>query len=164
MKLNYIGIIGSILALFSIALPWWTLSINLLEIITSSTNLYLYQISGTFGTVALNTSDSWFCWVALAFVIIGGILGIIGSVTGYGDKMLIGGGVFTLLSIIIFAAGLQMWLSSSGGVIHIFTNTMGYSSYLSYGFWIALVAMILMFVAVTIKPQEKAAQPSPTQS
>jgi len=151
LKLNYIGIIGAILAFISIALPWWTLTTTIE--ITTSADLYLYQPSGTFGTATLATEEAWFCWAALALIIVAGVLGIVGSATGYGKKMLIGGGAFALLSIIIFAVGLQM--SSLGVTYGLFATGSDYSTYLSYGFWLALVAMILMFVAIIIKSKEQ---------
>lgn len=157
MKLNYIGIIGAILAFVSIALPWWTWSMTY-ETIGGSADLYLYQNSGTFWTSLPTADEAWFCWAALVFIIVGGLLGIVGSATGYGKKMLIGGGVLALLSIIIFAVGLQNWLSPLGGLIGVFSSGSGYSSYLSYGFWLALAAMILMFVAIIMKPKEQVTQ------
>ncbi len=158
MKINYIGLIGAILAFISIVLPWWTLTTTIE--ITTSADLYLYQPSGTFGAVVLTTDEAWFCWAALALIIVAGVLGIVGSATGYGKKILIGGGAFALLSIIIFAVGLQM--SSLGANYGLFATGLDYSAYLSYGFWLALVAMILMFAAIVLKPKETATQSQPT--
>lgn len=159
MKLNYVGLIGAILAFVSVALPWWTFTINVE--INASADLYLYQTSGIFGTAPLTSTESWFCWAAFALIMIGGVLGIVGSVTEYDKRILIGGGVFALLSLIIFVVGLQMWLLSVGEGIGIFTIGQGYATYLSYGFWAALVATILMLITMIIKPKKEVTRPLP---
>jgi len=161
LKPNYIGIIGGILAFISLALPWWTVSASVMGI-TVSTDLYLYQV----GTVSGVTLEAWYAWIALAFIIIGGLLGIVGSVTAMGKKLLMVGGVLALLSIIIFAVGLQMDLSKvaiPGLGLFSSVSYMGgsWSTYLSYGFWLALVAAIIMFVAIRIKPAEIVPTPPP---
>jgi len=123
LRPNFIGIVGGILAFISLALPWWTFTMSFSYpggSYSADLSAYLYQVtinsnipdfpSGT------TSPDVWWCSVALALVVIGGLLGIIGSiVTPFGDKLLIGGGVLTLLSAVIFAAGLQGDLAISGG-------------------------------------------------
>ncbi len=108
-------------------------------------------------------------WAALILVIVGALLALAGSTMGKGRAMLIGGGLLTLLSIIIFAVGLMNDLSgsgmqvvfpgiglfSSGGIAGLAT----WSTYLSFGFWLALVAAILMFVGSAWKPKETVATP-----
>jgi len=171
LRPNFIGIVGGILAFISLALPWWTFTMSFSYpggSYSADLSAYLYQVtinsnipdfpSGT------TSPDVWWCSVALALVVIGGLLGIIGSiVTPFGDKLLIGGGVLTLLSAVIFAAGLQGDLAKVAGItsmipgmsIGLFSSgslnfmgaTLSYSTYLSFGFWIAIVAAILMFVA-----------------
>jgi len=132
--------------------------------------------------------DLWYGWVALAFVVVGGALAIAGSLIAYGKKLILVGGALVILSISIFAIGLQMWLSTmtslpAGAIgftglsgVGLFssgtasfgtggtTMTMNYSTYLSFGFWLALVSAIVMFVALGIRPKEAAPappQPSP---
>jgi hypothetical protein len=165
LKPNYIGIIAGILAFISIALPWWTLTISAGGEISLSSDIsvYLYQVTSAGLSITLNT---WYTWAALALVIVGGILSIVGSVTAIGKKLLLGGGVLALLSIIIFAVGLQMDITSTSlgeAGVGLFSSGsyMGasYSSYLSYGFWIALVAAIIAFVAFAKHPTEAAAAP-----
>lgn len=159
MKPNYIGIIGGILAFVSLALPWWTMTVSIMGI-SMSADLYLYK-SGTDTTVEIGLE--WYCWAALALVLLGGILGIVGSVTEYGKKLLIGGGALALLSIIIFAVGLQMDLSGTPVGLFSSVTYMGasYSTYLSFGFWIALVAAIMMFIAPKKAPVETVPAPPP---
>lgn len=106
-------------------------------------------------------------WAALILVIVGALLALAGSTMGKGRAMLVGGGVLTLLSIIIFAVGLmndlsaiqvvfpEIGLFSSGGIAEVAS----WSTYLSFGFWLALVAAILMFVGSAWKPKETVATP-----
>lgn len=182
MKLNYIGIIGAILAFVSIALAWWTMAITATGEITVSGDLSIWTYQAKLSMMGMTIDlvnppigitplNLWFGYAALALVIIGGVLGIVGSVTALGKKMLIGGGLLVLLSLIIFAVGLNNTLSAgplypSFPQVGLFTSGTlsgaNYSTYLTYGFWIALVAMILMFVAIIIKPKEQVTQPPPS--
>lgn len=167
LKLNYIGIVAGILAFISIALSWWTISVSATGITAFSYDVYLYQVASIEG-IAL---EAWFIYAALALIIVGGILAIVGSVIAKGKMILLGGGVLALLSIIIFAVGLQMELSKipisgiglfSSGSIGAGEVAMNWSTYLSFGFWIALVAAILCFVAYIKHPMETAAAPPTT--
>jgi hypothetical protein len=141
-----------------------------------SASLYLYQL--TSGIVGFALASSWYAWAALILVVVGALLALIGSVMGKGKMMIVGGGVLTILSIIIFAAGLMMDLSSASGFtgIGLFSSgtissgdygSASFSTFLSYGFWLALVAAILMFIGSVWKPKETmatppAAPPAPT--
>lgn len=182
MKLNYIGIIGAILAFVSIALPWWTMSMSAtaMEVTFSAdVSVYLYQASASaMGVSQTVTMELWFGWAALALVVLGGVLGIVGgAIPDKGKMVLVVGGILALLSIVIFAVGLQTELSKappvsgfpgvglfSSGSYNFMGASMNYSTYLSFGFWLALVAMILMFVAIIMKPKEQVAQPPSTPS
>jgi hypothetical protein len=170
MKLNYFGIVGAVLAFVSIALPWWTVSVSA-GIAGGTGNWYLYN-AGTYGT-GLNL---WYDWLALLLVILGGITGLAGSIIPNVKKMLIGGGILALLSIIIFAVGLQNDLSSHtsplGVSLNIFSSSSfsiygfsySYSTYLSFGFWLALIAAIIMLVAMRYpKPTPEAPSAPPSQ-
>jgi hypothetical protein len=178
LKANYIGIIGAIIAFISLALPWWTMSMSATAEGTSysvDVSVYPYQATATALGVSQSVAISiWYGSVALALVIISGVLGIVGSVTALGKKLLIGGGVLALLAIIIFAAGLQNELSATAvipdvPVVGLFSSgsynflgiSMNYSTYLSFGFWIALVSAIIMFAAIKTQPAEKAPAPAP---
>jgi hypothetical protein len=151
MKLNYVGIVGAILAFVSIALPWWTASAG-----GSSYDLKLYD-QGTFSTL-----NFWYGWVALVFVLLGGLLGLAGSVMSNGKKIVMGGGILALIAIIVFPVGFQTDLMRLGAPFNIFSSG-DYSTYLSYGFWLALVAAIIMLVAMRYsKPIAQAPSPSPS--
>jgi len=99
-------------------------------------------------------------WLALVLVLFSGLLGIVGSLK-LDSKGLLGGGILALLSVIIFAVGLQIQLSTAEMTLGLFSSGEGYLTYLSFGFWIALVAAIVMFVASRKKPAEAAAFPPP---
>jgi hypothetical protein len=101
----------------------------------------------------------WYGWAALALIIVGGILGIAGSLFAKGRIVILVGGLLALLSIVIFAVGLlselgqplatgfpQAGLFSSGSYGSGF-GLANYVTYLAYGFWIAFVSAIIMFVA-----------------
>lgn len=179
MKPNYIGIVGGILAFISLALPWWTMSMSS-SIMTMSysvdVSVYPYQAKASaMGMSITFTMELWFGWVALVLVVLGGLLGILGSLlSNQRKRLLISGGVLALLSIVIFAIGLQNELLKAPVVpgfptVGLFSSSsydylgasMNYSTYLSFGFWLALVAAIIMFIASMRKPVEAAPQPSP---
>jgi hypothetical protein len=156
MKLNYVGIVGAILAFVSIALPWWTESAA-----GVSYDLKLYD-QGTFSTF-----NYWYGWLALVLVVIGGVLGLAGSVMSNGKKIVMGGGILALIAIIIFPIGFQTDLMRLNAPFGIFFSGTIYgvsvSTYLSYGFWLALVAAIIMLVAMRYpKPTSQAPSPSPS--
>jgi hypothetical protein len=179
LKPNYIGIVGGILAFISLVLPWWTMTMSSsLMGVAYSIDVSMYPYQARIGGMGISlpvTMDLWFGWVALALVVLGGLLGIVGSVKS--DKarmMLVVGGVLALLSIVVFALGLQIELSKAPPVsgfpaVGLFSSgsysyeeiSMNYSTYLSFGFWLALVAAVVMFVASRRKPVEAVVPPPP---
>jgi len=175
LKVNIIGIIGAILAFITLALPWWTCTISAETIgmtISVDATVYLYEDKVTaMGMSQPSPLDIWYGTVALILIIVAGILAIVGSVTRFGKKLLAGGGVLALISIIVFAVGLNDDLSRTSPVpspppgfpqIGLFSSgsfdymgfSYSYSSYLTYGFWLALIAAILMFVAIVKAPTQ----------
>ena len=174
MKPNYVGIVGAILAFISLILPWWTMSVSysILSVSYSvDVSVYLYQT--TTGALTFALANYWYVWTALALIIIGALLALAGSVMAKGKMMLIGGGLLAIIALIVFAAGLMMDLSSVSGFsgIGLFNSgtigagefgSMNFSTYLSYGFWVALVAAILMFIGAFWKPREKMTPPPAT--
>jgi hypothetical protein len=161
-NLNYLGILGAILAFASLTMPWWNMTaiIPIMGLGNSTAidfPLYLYSISAN---IVVNPStqvislDLWFCWVTLSLVASAGTLAIVGSIViGRGNRILLVGGVVGLLSIVIFTIGLQTELSDLGSGLALFTMASGpwgmLTAYLSYGFWGALVAAVTMLVATT---------------
>jgi hypothetical protein len=173
LKPNAIGIAGGIIALISLALPWWTMTMSSAEMTSFSeeVSIYPYQATASIGgTSAAVTIPIWYAWAAFVLVVIGGSLGILGSLVQSTRIIVAAGGLLALLSIIIFAAGLQDELSKSavtsgGPSVGLFSSGsfMGianYTTYLSFGFWLALIAAIIMLVSSLKKP--KISPPTPT--
>lgn len=141
MKINILGLIASILVFISIILPWWQISAFG---ITADYYQYQYSVAGyNFSALDL-MPDYWFGPTALAFVLISGVIGIVGSIlVNKGKIALVVAGVFALLSIIVFAAGV--------------VNLMGsFEGYPYVGFFLALVAAILQFISIAMHPSPEA--------
>jgi len=172
-KLNYLGILGAIVAFASLTMPWWNITaiipiIGLGNSTAIDFPVYLYSTSAS---IIVNPStmvvslDLWFCWATLPLVASAGIFAIVGSIAiGKGNRILLVGGVVGLFSIVIFAIGLQTELSALGSGLDLFTMASGpwgtLTAYLSYGFWAALLAAVAMLVAATRGSVKRAAPPS----
>ncbi|MEM2099079.1 MAG: hypothetical protein QXU99_04960 [Candidatus Bathyarchaeia archaeon] len=177
MKLNIIGVVGGILAFVSLALPWWTMSMSSSMFgMSFSVDVSVYPYQATMSALGMAESAEvsiWFGWVALALVIIGGVIGIIASLMP-GKTLLIVGGLLALVSVIIFAVGIQLEIANAlaaedlpvvglfgSGTYTYSGTTMNYSAFLSFGFWIALVAGILMLIASRKTPVATVTPPPP---
>jgi len=148
MKVNYVGIVGAIVAFVSVPLPWWSWSSSGL-----SGDVKLFDP----GILNLNI---WYGWVALLFVLLSGLLGLAGSMMPNGKKILLGGGILALMAIIIFPIGFQMDLTRLDAPFGIFSS----GTYPTYGFLLELLAAIIMFLAMLYpQPVENApSAPPPT--
>lgn len=159
MKPRYLGIIGAIIAFISYALPWWTTTVSL----GASYSLYVNEAAATFPA----SMSLWYAWTALAVIVIGAVLAILGSLVESTRLILLVGAVLTLLSVVIFAVGLQNQLSNLGSsfwgltlpggpAVGLFSSGsysgVDYTTYLSFGFWLALIGAILMLVACRKRP------------
>lgn len=176
LKPNLLGLIGGVIAFISLVLPWWamTLSASALGFSYSATvSIYPYQATAsTMGFSSTVSVNLWYGWAALALIIVGGILGIAGSLVTKGRIVILVGGLLALLSIIIFAVGLQSELSQPLGFglpqaslfsSGTYAGLANYVAYLSFGFWIALVSAIIMLVASARKTaQVPPSMPTPT--
>lgn len=122
---------------------------------------------GVSDTVAM---DLWFGRAALALIVIAGIVGIVGSliIGKIGKVILVVAGILALLSIIIFAAGLQGELSEGAVVagfpeVGLFSSGsfmgLDYVAYLCVGFWVALAAAIIAFISSLKHPMAPPAAP-----
>lgn len=108
----------------------------------------------------------------MALVIVGGILAIVGSVLTMSKAklMLLGGGVLDLLSLVVFVLGFSAAPSGGtcGGYSLIFCSQSlsgaSVSAYLTYGYWIALVAGILSIVAMKVGTMGGAGKMAPAPS
>jgi hypothetical protein len=168
LKPRYLGIAGALIAFISYALQWWTMTVKFtIAGAGTEVSMYLNQISASFPA----TMSFWYAWTALVLIIVGGALGVFGSLIQNTRLVLLVGGIFTLLAVVIFPVGLQNQLSTTapiqgGPIVGVFSSGTylgaDYTTYLSYGFWLALVAAILMFVACRKGPVPIASQTSPT--
>lgn len=181
MKLNIIGIIGAIIALIGLVLPWWTMTFSVSAGInvSYSASIYLYQTTASgVGVSVTGEMNLWYGWVAFALLVLGALFGIAGGIIPKARMILAIGGVLALLSVIIFAVGLQNDLSStpalsgvglfSSGSFSGFGTSYSYMTYLSFGFWLALVGSIIMVAASfkklkTIPPAEAPPPPPPAE-
>lgn len=120
------------------------------------------------GPVLSVSMNRWFGWAALILIVLAGALAIVGSliVGRRGRILLVVAGILAVLSVSVFAGGMQSELSQASPNVGYPLNTfptvqptlVGYSYiyYYDYGFWIALVAGILAFVSVITHPKDKA--------
>lgn len=178
MKPNIIGIVGAVIAFISLALPWWTMTLRESRITSMGYNgvrdvsIYPYQATASAARSVAVSIGLWYGWATLVLVIIGGLLGIAGSLTQSTRVILFAGGLLSVLSIIIFGVGLQSELSKSAvipgyPVVGLFSSGsdflgyVSYTTYLSFGFWLALVAAIVMLVASRRKIEVSAPLPLP---
>jgi hypothetical protein len=159
--------IGAIIALIGLALPWWTVTFSVYAgmNLSYSTSIYLYQTTASgMGTFVTGQMNLWYGWVAFVLLVLGALFGIAFSVIPKAGLILVVGGILSLLSAIVFAAGLQNDLSGTSGVsgIGLFSSgsffAQSYITYLSFGFWLALIGAIVMLAA----PLKKTKTTAPT--
>jgi hypothetical protein len=183
LRINIISIIGAVIALIGLVLPWWTITYSVSPgisvepgmIYSYSASIYTYQTTASgYGTTVTGQMNLWYGWAAFALLALGALAGIAFSFIPRARAILALGGALALLSVIVFAAGLQNDLSTTSGLsgIGLFssgtTSVLGvsysYTTYLSIGFWLALVGAIVMLVASLRKPKATAptAVPPPT--
>jgi hypothetical protein len=141
-------------------MPWWNVSATVPVIgLGNSTAidfpLYLHEVSaGVLGNPPSQVIilGLWFCWAALALTALAGLLAIVGSVRAdKGRRILLISGVIAVISVIVFAVGLQDDLSRTGSGLDLFKTASGswgtITAYLSFGFWGALVSAATMLAA-----------------
>lgn len=176
-KLNYVGILGGILGFVGLIMPWWTetASVPVMGLGNSTAidlPLYLYETSAIVlanPPTRVVTLDLWFCWATLALAALGTLWAIVGSaVSGKGKWILVFGGVVGLLSVVVFAVGLQSELSRIGSGLDLFTaasDTWGtLTTYPSFGFWGTFVAAAIMLVAARRSAVTTTVPPATVQS
>jgi len=196
MKINYLGIVAAILAFVSLALPWWTMPMSGTATVLyygempvrGDISVYTYDATGTMRAMGVEYSESivddfslWYGYVALVLIVIAGIAAIGGSLTigKQGKYTLIVAAIFALLSITIFAVGLQNELSkevepgypgllliSRGGsfsrdIPGVGSVELHYSTYLTFGFWVAVAAALIALVASDKHPMAPPPAPTP---
>ena len=164
MKVNVIGVASAIIAFASLALPWWTMTISLLET-PLSWDMYTWGVrSPTEGDALLFDFADSYRYAALAFIVVGAILGLAGSVTvrRRGWTILATSGISIILAAIIFVAGLATDPALTGATppIGIFESkeisipefSYSISTYFNIGFFLAITAAILASISLLRQP------------
>ena len=210
MKINYIGIVASIIAFISLALPWWIMAMSVTgeymgtqETMSADVSLYTYDARSSVKIMIVETRvetsksivdgfSIWYGYTALALIAIASFTGIVGSlIVGKNGKMILAvTGILALVSIIIFAVGLQSELSrlnkTAGETLPDFAElslvplpqlslfssnsysfmgvSLSYSSYLTFGFWLALIAAITAFTSLGKHPMAPPVAPPTPKS
>jgi len=166
MKVNCVGVASAIIALASLALPWWTMTISILET-PFSWDMYTWGVRSPTeivgDSILFDFADSY-SYSALALIVVGGILGLAGSVTvgRKGWTILATSGILIILATIIFVAGLATdpALADATPPIGIFESKeveiLGFSynisTYLHIGFFLAITAAILASISMLRHP------------
>jgi len=166
MKVNVIGVASATIALASLALPWWTMTISLLET-PFSWDMYTWGVRSPTEIVGdsllFDFADSY-RYAALALIVVGAILGLAGSVTvgRRGWTILATSGISIILAAVIFVAGLATdpALADATPPIGIFESKevtiLGFSyrisTYLHIGFFLAITAAILASISLLKHP------------
>jgi len=181
-KINYLAVIAGIAALASLALPWFVGGFDTIDVHMEFT-AYLFQIGGIVNNVSQNTFVSvWFGWAAIAFLTIGAVNSFAGSliVGKKGRLLILSAGIFAILSMAVFGAGLvnSDFVSSDLNpryTISYFPNSFNLtdaqiddwydSSWsINYGFWLALSAGIIAFASLITHNTTKLATSQPTET
>lgn len=173
-KINYLALIAGILALVTLALPWFNGAFkgetNDMQFTAS-----LYQISGTVnGTSESTIALVWFGLVSIAFLVVSAVASFAGSVFvgKRGQMLILFGGILALLSMAVFGAGMlnsdfaNMDLNPAYTLSY-FPDNFGltaqqidadwyhYSWSLNVGFWMALVTGIIGFASLVVHNPKK---------
>jgi len=166
VKVNVIGITSAIIALASLALPWWTMTISILET-PFSWDMYMLGVRSPIEIVGdsllFDFADSY-RYAALALIVVGAILGLAGSVTvgRRGWTILATSGILIILAAVIFVAGLATdpALADATPPIGIFESkevtilefSYSISTHLHIGFFLAITAAILASISLLKHP------------
>jgi hypothetical protein len=170
MKVNVIGVAAAIIALASLALPWWTMTISLLET-PFSWDIYTWGVRSPteiVGDSLIFDFADGYRYAALAFIVVGAILGLTSSVTfgRRGWTILATSGISIVLAAIIFVAGLATdpALADATPPIGIFESkevtipgfSCSTSTYFNIGFFLAITAAILASISLLRYPTASA--------
>ncbi len=177
MKLNYVGLAAAILAIASLALPWFNVSMTGIgENNEMVFNAYLYQIQGTVNGVSATAFPAvWFIYIALALIAITVVCCAAGSFLAgrRGQVLLLLAGILALMSMVAFGGGLlnsnfAVTDAEPAAVMNLFPSaafpitadaamedSYHFTWWLSYGFWLVIVAAIVAFVGAVVPSLSK---------
>jgi hypothetical protein len=158
-----IGIIGSVLPLVALSLPWWYLSISVLTY-TFKVSLYAYGLSQTgnipgLTPITLPTELQIVFNILTIVLLLATVLGLLGCFWRRG--FLIGGGILALSPPLLLAVGLPLVASEIAGVKGIGLSgsltvpiEAGVSATITWGpelgWYVSIIAAILMFAGFFI--------------
>lgn len=178
MKKNILGVVGCILGFLGLALPWWTMDVNVGGTHVGAT-AYLYQVATSSGSYSFNVvSLGWYASASLVLLLVGSILVLIASLfVANGRLILLVGALLALVGLIVFPAGLQASFSSlpsiygsfggiglfSSGSMSVLGYSISYSTYLTFGFWLFAAAVFFMFLAWARYPEEEFREEEPQE-
>ena len=168
MRPNYIGIVGVAIIFISLLLPWWTMAISWTSNIgktqisgSQSIDVYPYKSGFNTGLVTLPVALNLQGTFVILLLVMGSLLGILGSLVGRGGSVALAiGGLLSLLSAIVFGVNMILELSrpevlaaevprvalfSTGTLSGAYTRS--YYAYLSFGFWLVVAGGIILFAA-----------------
>ena len=155
MRVNLIALVAGVVAFVSIALPWWILEIGNVETVT----WYLWGPTDPVPAGEYNYGLG--VYVSLALIAVAGILALVGGfkVEEKGRNLLRTSGVLGVCSVVVFAIVMHLWVNN----VFINVDSLFYSgaygggynanAYLYLGFFVAIVAAALSFVAYVFYPK-----------
>jgi len=173
LHVNWVGIVAAITAFISSLVPWWTMTVAHRWLDSGFRGdlfiyLYIVEFVSLLEGVEQPTMSLLYCWIAFAIILSAGSLILIGSMIAKksGKTVIIVAAALILLSVVIFGAGLSIELSqvtpspdlpkvgflSSGSFTFMGMPYFNYSTYPTFGFWVALVSAILAFASSIVHP------------
>ena len=153
-----LGIAAGLLALASLAFPWWVIRVEN----TATTSVYLdislYPWGARGGWVAMG-SYGLGVYLALLLAFVGGIVSIVGGFKGNRKRNMQIGGMMLAVGVAVFALSVYLWIQK----VFIYVNSLFYSgtydvgytadASLTTGFWMALVGAVLSLMAYVLHPK-----------
>jgi ribosomal protein L40E len=147
-----LGIAAGVLALASLAFPWWILEIEAMGTIS----LYPWGVKGAW--VAMGPYLG--IYLALLLVSVGGIMSIVGGLIGDKKRNMLYSGIILVIGVAVFAISLQSWIQKTFIYVDSLFYSGTYDGYtytahasLSTGFWMALAGAVLSLMAYVLHPK-----------
>jgi len=113
--------------------------------------IYLYQTTYSVRGSLFVVDGEWYGFMAMGLVLAGVVLEIVGSFPRY-RKMLYAGVILVASGILFFTVGLVFYGYSP--FIWVTAGETPYSTYLSYGYWLAVAAFAIPIVASLFRKKE----------
>jgi len=164
LKVNIPGLVGALLALISTFLPWWTMNL-IMEDAPQTWVLYLYQTSFSTGGSGISGhyqhafTGEWYAYVAMGLIAVGAVFMIVGSFARF--RRILHLGVITVASaVLLFTVGLVFYGYSPFASVS--GDGTAYSTYLDYGYWLAVASFAIPIIAGLFKRGES--EPAPVQT